>query len=172
VVCRCRGERHLEMQLFSWPIRRRLSRSMAILTRLRERARHLKAETFALYLAARHAGTPWYAKLMVAAIVAYALSPIDLIPDFVPILGYLDDLVLIPLGVALAIKMIPPAVISECRARAREVIASGKPVSHVAGALIVLIWLVVVGLLAIWTYEAFASMDTQTRASSPDFPKR
>jgi uncharacterized membrane protein YkvA (DUF1232 family) len=130
---------------------------MAILTQLRERARHLKAETFALYLAARHTGTPWYAKLMVAAIVAYALSPIDLIPDFVPILGYLDDLVLIPLGVTLAVKMIPPAIMSECRARAQEVIANNKPVSRVAGVVIVLIWLTLVVLLAIWTYEAFAS---------------
>jgi uncharacterized membrane protein YkvA (DUF1232 family) len=130
---------------------------MAILTSLRARARHLKAETFALYLAARHTGTPWYAKLMVAAIVAYALSPIDLIPDFVPILGYVDDLVLIPLGVTLAIKMIPPAVMSECRARAQEIIANGKPVSRVAGAVIVLIWLTLVVLLAIWTYDAFAS---------------
>jgi uncharacterized membrane protein YkvA (DUF1232 family) len=130
---------------------------MAILTPLRERARHLKAETIALYLAARHTGTPWYAKLMVAAIVAYALSPIDLIPDFVPILGYLDDLVLLPLGVTLAIKMIPPAVMSECRARAQEVMANDKPVSRVAGVVIVLIWLTLVVLLAIWTYEAFAS---------------
>ena len=130
---------------------------MAILTPLRERARHLKAETFALYLAARHTATPWYAKLVVAAIVVYALSPIDLIPDFVPILGYVDDLALIPLGVTLAIKMIPPTVMLECRARAREVIANGKPVSHVAGAVIVLIWLTLVILLAIWTYEALAS---------------
>jgi uncharacterized membrane protein YkvA (DUF1232 family) len=130
---------------------------MAILTALRERARHLKAETFALYLAARHTATPWYAKLMVAAIVAYALSPIDLIPDFVPILGYLDDLVLIPLGVTLAIKMIPPAVMSECRAQVREVMANGKPVSRVAGVVIVLIWLTLVVLFAIWTYEAFTS---------------
>ena len=135
---------------------------MAILTPLRERARHLKAETFALYLAARHTGTPWYAKLLVAAIVAYALSPIDLIPDFVPILGYLDDLVLIPLGVTLAIKMVPPAVMAECRGRAREVIAHGKPVSRMAGAVIVLIWLTLVVLLAIWTYEVFASMGTHT----------
>jgi uncharacterized membrane protein YkvA (DUF1232 family) len=139
---------------------------MAFLTPLRERARHLKAETFALYLAARHTGTPWYAKLLVAAIVAYALSPIDLIPDFVPILGYLDDLVLIPLGVTLAIKMIPPAVMSECRARAWEVMANGKPVSRLAAAVIVLIWLVLVVLLAIGTYEAFASMGTNMRVKS------
>jgi uncharacterized membrane protein YkvA (DUF1232 family) len=147
---------------------------MAILTALKERARHFKAETFALYLAARHTATPWYAKLLVAAIVAYALSPIDLIPDFVPILGYLDDLVLIPLGVTLAIKMIPPAVMSECRARAEESIANSKPVSRVAGAVIVLIWLTLGVLLVLWTYEAFASGDGSAviAASSAPYPSR
>lgn len=80
---------------------------MALLAELKERARHLKAETFALYLAARDPRTPWYAKLIVADIVAYAFSPIDLIPDFVPVLGYLDDLILVPMGIALAIKLIP-----------------------------------------------------------------
>ena len=75
---------------------------MALLAELKQRAHHLKAETFALYLAARDPRTPWYAKLLVAGIVAYAVSPIDLIPDFVPVLGYLDDLILIPAGIALA----------------------------------------------------------------------
>jgi len=148
---------------------------MATLTQLRARSRRLKAETYALYLAARHTGTPWYAKLMVAAIVAYALSPVDLIPDFVPILGYLDDLILIPLGVALAINMIPPAVMSECRVRAQEVMANGKPVSRVAGTVIVLIWLILVILLAIWTYEAFASggnASAVARPSSAAYPSR
>jgi len=70
--------------------------------------------------AVRHPGTPWYAKLFVAGIVAYAFSPIDLIPDFVPVLGYLDDLILIPMGIALAIRMVPPSVLTECRARARK----------------------------------------------------
>jgi uncharacterized membrane protein YkvA (DUF1232 family) len=81
--------------------------SRTVLARLKEHARGLKAETFALYLASRHPKTPWYAKLLVTCIVAYALSPIDLIPDFVPILGYLDDLILLPMGIAMAIKMIP-----------------------------------------------------------------
>src|SRR5436309_9813327 len=98
---------------------------MPLLSSLKQRARHLKSETFALYLAARHPATPWYAKLLVAGIVAYALSPIDLIPDFVPILGYVDDLVLIPLGVALALRLIPPAVMMECRARAVQAINDG-----------------------------------------------
>jgi len=117
--------------------------------------RHLKAETFALYLAARDSRTPWYAKLLVAGIVAYALSPIDLIPDFVPVLGYLDDLILIPIGIALAIKLVPPQVLAECRARAQETIQNGKTVSRVAGAVIVVIWLVLAALCFVWAYEAF-----------------
>jgi uncharacterized membrane protein YkvA (DUF1232 family) len=93
-----------------------------MLEKLKQRARHLKAETFALYLAARDPRTPWYAKLLVAGIVAYAFSPIDLIPDFVPVLGYLDDLVLIPMGITLAIKLVPHSVLAECRAQAQETI--------------------------------------------------
>jgi uncharacterized membrane protein YkvA (DUF1232 family) len=80
---------------------------MALLATLKQRARLLKSETFALYLAARHPQTPWYAKFLAAGIVAYAFSPIDLIPDFIPILGYLDDLILIPIGIALVIKLVP-----------------------------------------------------------------
>lgn len=128
---------------------------MAFLAELKQRARHLKAETFALYLAARDPRTPWYAKLLVAGIVAYAFSPIDLIPDFVPVLGYLDDLILIPMGIALAIKLIPHSVLAECRARANETIQNGKPVSRVAGAVIIVVWLVVVALCTVWAYEAF-----------------
>src|SRR6266487_2484830 len=92
---------------------------MPLLSSLKQRARRLKSETLVLWFAARHPGTPWYAKLLVAGIVAYALSPIDLIPDFVPILGYLDDLILIPLGIVLAIRMIPAPILEECRARDR-----------------------------------------------------
>ena len=111
---------------------------MSLLAELKQCARHLKAETFALYLVARHPETPWYAKLFVAGIVAYAFTPIDLIPDFVPTLGYLDDLILIPIGIALAIRMVPSSVLAECRARAQEVMSQGKPVSRIAGAVIAL----------------------------------
>jgi len=128
---------------------------MAFLAELKQRARHLKAETFALYLAARDPRTPWYTKLLVAGIVAYAFSPIDLIPDFVPVLGYLDDLILIPIGIALAIKLVPHQVLAECRARAQEAIQNGKPVSRAAGAVIVVIWLVLAALCIVWAYEAF-----------------
>lgn len=126
---------------------------MAFLSELQQRARHLKAETVALYFATRDPRTPWYAKLLVAGIVAYAFSPIDLIPDFVPVLGYLDDLILIPMGIALAIKLVPHAVLAECRARAQAAMQSGKRVSWVAGAVIVVIWLVLAALCSVWVYE-------------------
>ena len=126
---------------------------MRLLENLKQRARHLKAETFALYLAARDRRTPWYAKLLVAGIVAYALSPIDLIPDFVPILGYLDDLILIPIGIAWAIKLIPPPVLAECRARAQQATAQSKPVSWVAGVMVIVIWFGLAALGLAWVLK-------------------
>jgi len=126
-----------------------------LITELKKRARILKAETFALYLAARDPRTPWYAKLLVAGIVAYTFSPIDLIPDFIPFLGYLDDLILVPLGIALAIKLIPIPVLADCRAKAQETIQNGKPVNWIAGAVIIVIWLALISLCIVWAYEAF-----------------
>ncbi len=129
---------------------------MPILENFKNRVRHLKRETYALYLAARHPRTPWYAKLFVAGVVAYAFSPIDLIPDFVPVLGYLDDLILIPLGIVVAIKLVPPEVLAECRIRAQEATANGRPVNRVAAVIIIGIWVLLAALCVIWAYEAFA----------------
>ena len=109
------------------------------LERLKEWARSLKREILALYLACRDPRTPWYAKLVVGLVVAYALSPIDLIPDPIPVLGYLDDLILLPLGILLARKLIPDDVIEGCRRRASE--QEWPKVNRIAGAIIVLIWL-------------------------------
>jgi len=130
---------------------------MSLLSSLKQRARHLKSETLALWFAARHPGTPWYAKLLVACIVAYALSPIDLIPDFVPILGYLDDLILIPLGIVLAVRMIPPPILEECRVKARQMTASAQTASRVAGIIIVGVWLAAGALCAVWAYRTWHS---------------
>ena len=130
---------------------------MAWLARLKQRARTLKGETYVLYLAARHPATPWYAKLLAAAIVAYAFSPIDLIPDFVPVLGYLDDLVLVPLGIALAIRLVPRAVLDECHARANLQTQAGKPSSRAAAVVILLIWLGLAALGAAWGWRVFAA---------------
>lgn len=109
-------------------------------------AMQLKTEVYALYLAYKDTRTPWYARIFAAVVVGYAFSPIDLIPDPIPILGYLDDLVLIPLGACLAVKMIPPQVMQESRVKAKEVMAQGKPVNKVAAVVIVLIW---IGLAAL-----------------------
>ena len=88
-----------------------------------ERARRLKLELFALYLAARHPQTPWYAKLVVAGFVAYAVTPVDFVPDAIPILGIVDDLIFVPLAIAAAVRFVPAAVLAECRAQAQERIA-------------------------------------------------
>lgn len=106
----------------------------------RARVRRLKTETYALYLAARDPRLPWPTRVFVMALVAYAFSPIDLIPDFIPILGYVDDLILIPLGILLALRLIPPEIMQACRAQARIVMTEGKPVSRSAAWVIATIW--------------------------------
>ena len=130
---------------------------MTLLEDLKQRAHRLKADIYALYLAARHPGTPWYAKLLVAGIVAYALSPIDLIPDFIPVLGYLDEVILLPMGIALAIRMIPAPVLAECRQRADEAMSKGQPVSYLAAVVIVAVWIVLTTLLGLWAYATFTA---------------
>ena len=111
-------------------------------------ANQLKRETYALYLAYRDPRTPWYAKAFSALVVAYAFSPIDLIPDPIPVLGYLDDLILLPLGIALAVKMIPPAVLEESRVHAQAVMEQGKPVNKAAAAVIIAIWVFLAAAVA------------------------
>jgi uncharacterized membrane protein YkvA (DUF1232 family) len=115
--------------------------------RLKRWARRLKVEVHALYLAYKDPRVPWYARVFAAVVVGYAFSPIDLIPDPIPVLGYLDDLVLIPLGVALAVRMIPPQVLAECREKAREL--KDRPVSRVAAVVVVAVW-VALAALAVW----------------------
>jgi uncharacterized membrane protein YkvA (DUF1232 family) len=110
------------------------------------RARRLKRDVYALSFAVRDPRVSWYAKVAAACVVAYALSPVDLIPDFIPVLGYLDDLVLLPLGIWLVIRLVPADVLVACRARADGVSARAR--SWVAGAVIIAIWLLV-GLLVI-----------------------
>lgn len=118
--------------------------SSSILTQLKERARQLKTELHALYLAYKDPRVPWYAKVAVACVVGYAFSPIDLIPDFIPVLGYLDDLILIPAGIALALRLIPADVMDEYRQKAQEAAGQAKPRNWVAGGLIILIWFVLI----------------------------
>jgi uncharacterized membrane protein YkvA (DUF1232 family) len=105
----------------------------------REKARHLKRETRALHFAVRDPRVPWYAKALAAGVVGYAFSPIDLIPDFIPILGYLDELVILPLGVMAVRALIPANVLAECRDRAKAL--EGKPRNWLAATVIVAVWI-------------------------------
>jgi uncharacterized membrane protein YkvA (DUF1232 family) len=109
-----------------------------MLDRIKIWARTLKRDSRAIYLAARDPRVPWYAKLLAVAVAGYALSPIDLIPDFIPVIGYLDDLVLVPLGIWLVISLVPKEIMIECRARASE---ASPPASRAAMAIIILIWI-------------------------------
>ena len=121
-----------------------------MLARIKDWARRLKRDSHAVYLAARDPRVPWYAKLL--AVAGYALSPIDLIPDFIPVIGYLDDLVIVPLGVWLVVSLIPGEVMVECRTRASE--TKGRPT--VRGGMVAIILLWVVGALALG-WIAYAS---------------
>jgi uncharacterized membrane protein YkvA (DUF1232 family) len=128
---------------------------MPVIETWKRRARELKVEVYAIYLAYKDPRVPWHARLFAACVVGYAFSPIDLIPDPIPVLGYLDDLVLVPLGVVLALKMIPPVVMAECREKAQAAMQQGKPVNKFAAAVIIIIWLALAGLVVAWLARLF-----------------
>lgn len=111
-----------------------------MLSRIKTWARHLKRDAHAIYLASRDPRVPWYAKILAIAVAAYALSPIDLIPDFIPVLGYLDELFILPLGIWFVVRLIPDEVMVEYRARATE--AGQRPTSRAGKAAILLVWTV------------------------------
>lgn len=124
---------------------------MKVLATLKSQARRLKLHTLTVYFAARDPRTPLLVRILAVSVAAYALSPIDLIPDFVPVIGYLDDLLLIPLGLALVVRLTPPEVIEAARTRAEQ--ASIKPVSYSAAAAIVGVWLIIAWLFARWALD-------------------
>ncbi len=121
----------------------------------RQWARTVKRDVYALYLATRDPRTPWYGKLLAACIVAYAFSPIDVIPDFIPVLGYLDDVIIVPLGILLALRLVPPDVMAECRARAEQDRPSSKPRSLIGAAAVIATWLLLATLCAAWALRQF-----------------
>jgi uncharacterized membrane protein YkvA (DUF1232 family) len=110
----------------------------------KRRARQLSAQTYTLYLAYRDPRTPWYAKVFAAFIIGYVFSPIDPIPDFIPGVGLLDEMVVVPIGVLLAAKMIPREVFEECKEKARAVAQHEKPVSRVAAVVVLGVWILCV----------------------------
>jgi uncharacterized membrane protein YkvA (DUF1232 family) len=123
-----------------------------MLKKLKVWASKLKEDIYTLYLASRDPRIPFAAKVVVVITVAYAFSPIDLIPDFIPVLGYLDDLLLLPIGIWLSIKLIPAEVLSEYRQQAKERLVRKKP-NYIVAFLIILLWI----LLALWAYNAIFS---------------
>jgi len=116
----------------------------------KQQVRKLKKETYVIYLACKDSRVPWYTRALAAIIVAYALSPIDLIPDVIPIIGYLDDLILVPLGIILVLRMIPPVVLTQCRLQAETAMEQDKPTSWIAAVVVVAIWLLLGFLAVIW----------------------
>ncbi|MDG4849750.1 YkvA family protein [Peribacillus frigoritolerans] len=116
-------------------------------------ARSLKRQIFILYFACKDERVPWHAKVFTACVVAYAFSPIDLIPDFIPILGYLDDVILVPIGIMIALKMIPKSVLTDCEVKAEEMMKKGKPKNWIVGSLIVMIWVFIIIWAIIYIYR-------------------
>jgi uncharacterized membrane protein YkvA (DUF1232 family) len=127
-----------------------------VLARVKDWARGIKRDVIALFLAARDPRTPWYAKAAAGLVAAYALSPIDLIPDFVPVFGYLDDLVLVPIGIWVVVRLIPVDLMREFRAEAARM-ENAKPKSSAGAVVIVLIWIVSAALLSWWFWPRTAS---------------
>lgn len=124
------------------------------ITRWKQKSGQLKVKTYALYFAYKDPRTPFYAKVLAACIVGYALSPIDLIPDFIPVLGYLDDIILIPLGIALVLKMIPDVVMQDCEEKARTTLSRDRPKGRIAAVIIVAIWLFLTALFLLLIFKA------------------
>lgn len=118
-----------------------------MMTRIKRWALALKHNLYALYLAYHHKNVPILAKIVAVIVVAYALSPIDLIPDFIPVIGYLDDFILLPLGIALAIRLMPKAIWDECKVKAKESTLKSLPRSKTAAAIVIVIWVLTAFLL-------------------------
>lgn len=123
---------------------------MNLMQRWKSWAKILKFQAYVLYYSYRDPETPLFAKIFAAIVTAYAFSPIDLIPDFIPILGYLDDLILIPLGVALVIRLIPAEVLKRSREKAANQLSDNKPVNWIAGGIILTLWIAVLAVILYW----------------------
>jgi len=128
---------------------------MGVLNRLKQFAHRIKLDAMTVYFAARDSRTPFLVRMLAFTIAAYALSPIDLIPDFIPVLGYLDDIVLLPLGIIIVLKLAPAVVVSESRALANEL--SEKTSSYIGAAVIVAIWFLCAAGLSFWVYRTYGT---------------
>ncbi|AFS70549.1 YkvA family protein [Exiguobacterium antarcticum] len=125
-----------------------------MLQKLKDTAKKLKKQIFILYFSYQDDRVTWYTKLFTACVVAYAFSPIDLIPDFIPVLGYLDDIILVPLGILLALRMLPQEVIDDCTVKAEQWMGTDKPKNWLVGALILLLWCTLTVWAGLQIYDA------------------
>jgi uncharacterized membrane protein YkvA (DUF1232 family) len=124
-----------------------------VLTKLKTKARDLKVETYALYLVSKDSRVSWWKRLFLGIVIGYAVSPIDLIPDFIPVLGYLDDLILVPIGIFIALKLIPDEVLEDCRKQAKEEERKDMPIGKKTSLLILVIWMLGLITLLIWVIK-------------------
>ena len=124
---------------------------MSIFAALKAQAKQLKQHTLTVYFAARDPRTPFFVRALAVLVAAYALSPIDLIPDFIPVIGYLDDLLLVPLGLALVVRLTPPEVLESARAQAH--LAASRPVSYGAATFFVALWLISLWVVTSWVFH-------------------
>lgn len=131
------------------------ARMPAFFERMRRWARTVKRQALVVYHAARDPGTPWAVRLLALAVAAYALSPIDLIPDFIPVLGYLDDLLILPLGIALVLRLLPKDVAE--RARLQADADAARPTSHGMAAVIIAVWILAVALVMAWGWRRWSA---------------
>src|SRR5688572_23383108 len=126
---------------------------MKFLQNLKQKARALNTEVYALYLAYKHPQVSWVAKVVIALTIGYALSPIDLIPDFIPVFGLLDDLFIVPAGIALSVRLIPAPVMHECRLKAAEMFRDNKPSVRYAWLVVVFSWLIILSIVFMFTLK-------------------
>ena len=126
---------------------------MKLIEKAKETSKELKRDIKAIYFAYKRPELPWYTKTLAAVVVGYALSPIDLIPDFIPILGYLDDLVLIPLGIYFVVKLIPEDIMDQCRVQSEESFKNSKPKGWIAGSVIALLWIFIIFAIALKIFK-------------------
>jgi uncharacterized membrane protein YkvA (DUF1232 family) len=131
-----------------WSVSQATLENRSVLTGAKQWARAIKQDVVAVWIAARDPRVPWYAKLLAGAVAAYALSPIDLIPDFIPVLGYLDDVIIVPAGILLTVRLIPGGLMEEFRAEAAR--REGRPTSRAGAAGIVGVWIAALALTAWW----------------------
>lgn len=122
----------------------------SLIKTLREKAKKLKSELYTLYLVGKHPKTPWYVKGLALVLLAYAISPIDLIPDFIPLLGFIDDIILLPMGIYLVFKLIPEEILIECREETKQKVPLSILAKWITVTVIIVIWITILGGIGYW----------------------